>query len=72
MLDRDWQRFAQAADRLSKSKIFIDDSGDLTVMDVRARCRRLLAQEKKFDLIVDRLPSIDEGFARGLERRWLS
>jgi replicative DNA helicase len=52
MLDRDWQRLAQAADGLSKSKIFIDDSGDLTVMDVRARCRRLLAQEKKLDLIV--------------------
>jgi replicative DNA helicase len=52
MLDRDWQRLAQAADSLSKSKIFIDDSGDLTVMDVRARCRRLLAQEKRLDLIV--------------------
>jgi replicative DNA helicase len=52
MLDRDWQRLAQAADGLSKAKIFIDDSGDLTVMDVRARCRRLLAQEKKLDLIV--------------------
>jgi replicative DNA helicase len=52
LLDRDWQRLAQAADGLSKSKIFIDDSGDLTVMDVRARCRRLLAQEKKLDLIV--------------------
>jgi replicative DNA helicase len=52
LLDRDWQRLAQAADNLAKSKIFIDDSGDLTVMDVRARCRRLLAQEKKLDLIV--------------------
>jgi replicative DNA helicase len=51
MLDRDWQRLAQAADGLSKAKIFIDDSGDLTVMDVRARCRRLLAQEKRLDLI---------------------
>jgi replicative DNA helicase len=52
MLDRDWQRLAQAADHLSKAKIFIDDSGDLTVMDIRARCRRLLAMEKKLDLIV--------------------
>ena len=37
---------------LSKSKIFIDDSGDLTVMDVRSRCRRLVATEKRLDLIV--------------------
>jgi replicative DNA helicase len=52
MLDRDWQRLAQAADQLSKAKIFIDDSGDLTVMDIRSRCRRLLSMEKKLDLIV--------------------
>lgn len=52
LADRDWPRLAQAADQLSKSKIFIDDSGDLSVMDVRARCRRLLTTEKRLDLIV--------------------
>ncbi|HLD99544.1 MAG TPA: replicative DNA helicase [Bdellovibrionota bacterium] len=52
LADRDWPRLAQAADHLSKSKIFIDDSGDLTVMDIRARCRRLLSVEKRIDLIV--------------------
>ncbi len=52
LADRDWPRLAQSADQLSKSKIFIDDSGDLTVMDVRSRCRRLLSTEKRLDLIV--------------------
>lgn len=52
LAERDWPRLAQAADQLSKSKIFIDDSGDLTVMDVRARCRRLKSAEKRIDLIV--------------------
>ena len=52
LADRDWPRLAQAADQLSKAKVFIDDSGDLTVMDIRARCRRLLASEKRLDLIV--------------------
>lgn len=52
LVDRDWPRLAQSADALSKAKIYIDDSGALTVMDMRARCRRLLAQEKKLDLIV--------------------
>jgi replicative DNA helicase len=52
LADRDWPRLAQAADQLSKSKIFIDDSGDLTVMDMRARCRRLQSAEKKVDLII--------------------
>jgi len=52
LVDRDWPRLAQAADQLSKAKLFIDDSGDLTVMDMRARCRRLLSTEKKLDLVV--------------------
>jgi replicative DNA helicase len=52
LVDRDWPRLATAADQLSKAKIFIDDSGALTVMDMRARSRRLMAQEKKIDLIV--------------------
>lgn len=52
LVDRDWPRLAQSADQLAKAKIYIDDSGALTVMDMRARCRRLLAQEKKLDLIV--------------------
>ncbi len=50
--DRDWPRLAQAADELAKSKIFIDDSGAVTVMDIRARCRRLLSMEKSLDLVV--------------------
>jgi replicative DNA helicase len=48
----DWGRLAKAADQLSKSKIYIDDSGDLTVMDIRSRCRRLVSIEKRVDLIV--------------------
>jgi len=52
LADREWPRLAQAADHLSKSKIFIDDSGDLTVMDIRSRCRRLMLTEKRLDLIV--------------------
>lgn len=52
LADSDWRKLSDAADKLSKSKVFIDDSGGLTVMDVRARCRRLLATQKKLDLIV--------------------
>lgn len=52
LADRDWPVLTQAADKLSKAKIFIDDSGDLTVMDMRARCRRLQSSEKRLDLVV--------------------
>ncbi|MGE0615677.1 MAG: replicative DNA helicase [Bacteriovoracia bacterium] len=50
--ERDWRSLAAAADTLSKSRIYIDDSGGITVMDIRARCRRLKAKEKKLDLVV--------------------
>ncbi len=52
LLDRDWAKLAQAADQLSKSKVYIDDSGILTVLDMRARCRRLFSMEKRLDLVV--------------------
>lgn len=52
LADRDWPKLAQAADQLSKAKVFIDDSGDLSVMDMRARCRRLLSVEGRLDLVM--------------------
>lgn len=52
LADADWQRLTGSADKLSKARIFIDDSGGLTAMDLRARARRLLASEKRLDLIV--------------------
>jgi replicative DNA helicase len=50
--ERDWSGLSKAADQLARAKIFIDDSGDLTVMDMRARCRRLMSVEKRLDLVV--------------------
>lgn len=50
--DRDWKTLGNAYEPLANSRIHIDDSGMLTVMDIRARCRRLLSMEKKLDLVV--------------------
>ena len=47
-----WPRVTDAANRISKSRIFIDDSAELSVVDVRSRIRRLRATEKRIDLIV--------------------
>ena len=41
-----------AAEQLGQAKIHIDDTAALTVMDLRSRCRRLKAKEKRLDLIV--------------------
>lgn len=50
--ENEWTKLIQAADSLSKARVHMDDSGTITVMDIRARARRLLATEKRLDIIV--------------------
>jgi replicative DNA helicase len=52
-LTRDeWGRLAEAIGTLSEAKIFIDDTPGISVLEMRAKTRRLFAEEKKLDLIV--------------------
>ena len=39
-----WGKIVEASNRLATSPLFIDDSSDLSVLDVRAKARRLLQQ----------------------------
>ncbi|HEX5620605.1 MAG TPA: replicative DNA helicase [Solirubrobacteraceae bacterium] len=39
-----WPKILQASNRLAESPLFIDDSSDLSVLDVRAKARRLAKQ----------------------------
>jgi replicative DNA helicase len=39
-----WAKILQASARLAHSKLYIDDSSDLSVLDVRAKARRLSQQ----------------------------
>jgi len=48
----EWVRLAGAIGTLSESKLFIDDTPGLSVLEMRAKARRLLAEQKKLDLIV--------------------
>ncbi|MDT5061495.1 MAG: replicative helicase [Acidobacteriota bacterium] len=53
MLNRDeWARIAGARGALSNYPLFIDDTPGLTVMQLRAKCRRLLSSQKRLDLII--------------------
>jgi replicative DNA helicase len=52
-LSRDeWSRLAEAIGTLSEASIFIDDTPGISVMEMRAKCRRLLAEQKRLDLVV--------------------
>ncbi|MBI4256364.1 MAG: replicative DNA helicase [Candidatus Rokubacteria bacterium] len=51
----DWHRLTAAAGRLSEAQIFIDDSPSLTVLEARAKARRMKAEHGLDLLIVDYL-----------------
>ena len=53
--DRDFQRLADTAGKLAEAKIFIDDNADLTVMELRSRARRLMAEHGLGLIVIDYL-----------------
>ncbi len=52
LIQDEWARLAGAIGTLSNSKIFIDDTPGISVLEMRAKARRLAAEQKKIDLIM--------------------
>ena len=48
----EWERLARAIGTLSEAKLFIDDTPGISVLEMRAKARRLAAEQKRLDLIV--------------------
>jgi replicative DNA helicase len=48
----DWRRLALAVGELSDVKIFLDDTPGMSVLEMRAKARRLRNEQKALDLIV--------------------
>src|SRR5437762_3842502 len=48
----DWDRMTQAVGRLSQAPLFIDDAPALSIMQIRAKARRLHAERKQLDLLI--------------------
>ncbi len=53
--DDDWPKLARAAGRLSSAPIFIDDTPGLSILELRAKCRRLKAEHDIGLVVVDYL-----------------
>jgi len=53
--DAEWQRLTFAANRLSQAPIFVDDTPAITVLELRAKARRLMAEHGLGLVIVDYL-----------------
>ncbi|NBB74938.1 MAG: replicative DNA helicase [Bacteroidetes bacterium] len=64
MTDEDWQKLARAAGKLSEAEIFIDDTPGLSVLELRAKCRRLKAEHDIGLVVVDYLQLMQGSGAR--------
>ncbi|MBR1420007.1 MAG: replicative DNA helicase [Selenomonadaceae bacterium] len=49
----DWDRLLEESDRLSRAKLFIDDSSAMNVMEIRSRARRLKSEQGLALIIID-------------------
>ncbi len=53
--EQDWTRLSAALGRLAEAPIFIDDSANVTLMEIRAKCRRIKARHGLGLIIIDYL-----------------
>ncbi len=67
--DDDWYRLTNAAGVLSGAPIFIDDSPDLSTLDVKTKARRLKREKNLGMILIDYLQLMRPG--KSMERREL-
>lgn len=61
MDDRDWQNLARAMGRISDAPLFMDDSANMTLMEIRAKCRRLKQKHDLKLVVIDYLQLMTSG-----------
>ncbi|MBR3459094.1 MAG: replicative DNA helicase, partial [Selenomonadaceae bacterium] len=67
--DEEWERLIHTADKLSKAKIYIDDTPGITVMELRSKARRLKAEHGLDLVIIDYLQLMQGRVSRGGDNR---
>src|SRR5215470_1127311 len=69
--ERDFPSLTAAASKLAEAKIFIDDSASLSILELRAKARRLKAQQDVQLMIVDYLQLLRSTSRRAQDNRQL-
>jgi len=65
----EWAQIAKSLGILADSKIFLDDTAGISVLEMRAKSRRLAAEQKKLDLIIVDYLQLMTGAAKRFESR---
>jgi len=61
MSDQDWARLARRSGELAEAPLFIDDSPNLTMMEIRAKARRLRQRHDLQLIVIDYLQLMTSG-----------
>jgi replicative DNA helicase len=61
MNEADWQKLARKMSNVSNAPLFIDDSPNLTITEIRAKCRRLKQRHDLKLVVVDYLQLMTSG-----------
>ena len=61
MREEDWTRLARTMGRVSEAPLFIDDSPNMSLMEIRAKCRRLKQQHGLKLVVIDYLQLMTSG-----------
>ncbi|RGD60576.1 replicative DNA helicase [Kitasatospora xanthocidica] len=69
MTDDDWTRVARRMPDVSEAPLFIDDSPNLSMMEIRAKCRRLKQRNDIKLVVIDYLQLMQSGGSRRAENR---
>ncbi|MGW1072399.1 replicative DNA helicase [Streptomyces sp. NPDC002537] len=69
MTDEDWTRLARRMPDVSTAPLYIDDSPNLSMMEIRAKCRRLKQRADIKLVIIDYLQLMQSGGAKRAESR---
>jgi replicative DNA helicase len=67
--DVEWHKLMTAAGRLAQDPIYIDDQGAITLMELRAKCRRLAARRELAMVVVDYMQLMEVGTSRREQNR---
>jgi replicative DNA helicase len=69
LAERDFPSLTAAASKLAEAKFFIDDSAGLSILELRAKARRLKSQHDVQLIVIDYLQLLRSNTRRGQENR---
>lgn len=65
----EWAQIAKSLGTLADTKIYLDDTPGLSVLEMRAKARRLAAEQKRLDMIIVDYLQLMSGSAKRFESR---